>query len=898
MAELQLNLDAIIQSLKLSHLFQDESDEVLYAIAERMDLVTYAKGDPIVLEHETSDHVYIVHRGSVEVIKHLLEVNQVQRVAVLGPGNQFSEFSVLNKGHKGASVFAIEDSELLRLDGGVFLEILRAQPAIARRLLLQLGQMTQQSQSASGRFDYVRADEFQVHYKIAETYPPKLWTKFMALPVRLEGRSLFVAMRDPQNAEFFDFMAKSQPNLQFHVSLINEDDFQTALKALGKAYTGPQLAQTPSAVSIPDPLPRDPNEWIPRVSLFSEAPHEWLPQLSAHVEYLQIKRGDYLFRAGEVSDRLYIVHSGLFEVFRPLSRAQSSVFTGNVGPGDYLAEVSLLTGQPHSLSVRALSDSVVATFTKEDFSKLIEMPQFTIPMARELISKFQKSTRMQKVRYFDASKGVQCVELSYLIPKSVMAQYEILPLRLSGDQLTLGSTNPDMETNLAVITRYVQKYRFHVELIKSEQFKTWFAQVDQTVEGAATTVGRKGTHNLVTGDSVQVLDRILQYAIEHRASDIHFEPQEQKFVVRYRIDGVLRESPEKYSKELGVEVISRVKVLSELDTTNRFTPQDGQMKFDEKIGEAFGRVSTLPSKHGETLVMRVVRSRNSVPPLSTLVPDRRVIRTLNEVAKCKQGVFLVTGPTGSGKSTTMYSLLQQLNEVGVSIVSIEDPVELEIPGTTQIEINEKQGLTFSAALKSALRQDPNVIFIGEIRDEESARIAFHAASTGHLVISTLHTMDSVNVLPRLEELGVSRGAMASTLIGASAQRLVRQICRSCDEVRPATEAEQEIFRVFGKQQSPPEQLHFGRGCSHCGGSGYQGRLPVVELWTKNKMVENAILSGAPYEEIQSQLKGYGFESLYQFGLKMAASGFTSLEEVNRVLGGALLIESKPLKAAA
>lgn len=560
----------------------------------------------------------------------------------------------------------------------------------------------------------------------------------------------------------------------------------------------------------------------------------------------------------------------------PLKYEKSSIHIASLYPGQYFSEISTLSDTSHMLSARAGTDVKLAIMNKELLDRFLDVPSFSIPLAQDLAIKFQKISNSTGMTIFDPSNGLQVEDLSHLLPESILVHYEILPLRLHGDELLVGITNPESQTIYSVISRHLQNYRVKTQLIKASDFQSWLSLVKKkkkSKEAQNLSVEKSNSHLAQSKpsdskDTVGILNNILLEGLEKQASDIHLEPHKNTFAIRYRIDGVLIENDNKYSTEIGLELINRIKVFSKIDTTNKFTPQDGHLKIDVLDGSTCSaRVSTLPTPNGESVVLRLIKEKNSVPPMTVITPDRRVINLLKEVVTCGQGVFLVTGPTGSGKTTTLYSILQELNHVGVSIISIENPIEMEIEGVTQVEVNEKVGLTFPVALKSALRQDPDIIMIGEIRDEESAKIAFHAASTGHMVLSTLHTNDSLNVIPRLIELGVSKQVLASSLIGASAQRLVRSVCQSCSEKKLINNEEERVLKKYLSPEIVPTELLYGKGCTSCLNTGYYGRIPIIELWKKTENLQRDSSLFSSHEDFLKELSHQQFETLFLASIK-------------------------------
>ena len=373
---------------------------------------------------------------------------------------------------------------------------------------------------------------------------------------------------------------------------------------------------------------------------------------------------------------------------------------------------------------------------------------------------------------------------------------------------------------------------------------------------------------------IRLVNMIISRAAESGASDIHIEPFEDKVRVRYRVDGVLREV-DTLPRQLLPAVVSRIKIMSRLDIANRRTPQDGRIKTKVAGRELDIRVATLPTIYGEQVVMRLLDKEKEdwdIDKIGLSDEDKKVFLDL---ISASHGMILVTGPTGSGKTTTLYSALKKLNRPGVKIITIEDPVEYVLPGVVQIQVNPQAGLTFSTGLRSIVRQDPDIIMVGEIRDRETADIAIHAALTGHLVLSTLHTNDAASAPTRLIDMGMEDFLVASALIGVVAQRLVRVICPNCREETEVPEDLAERFGIEGK-------VFRGRGCDSCRGTGYAGRTAIYEILVVDDEIRRAITSNADSETIKAIARKKGMKTLVESGLEKVKRGITTLEEVLRV----------------
>ncbi len=388
----------------------------------------------------------------------------------------------------------------------------------------------------------------------------------------------------------------------------------------------------------------------------------------------------------------------------------------------------------------------------------------------------------------------------------------------------------------------------------------------------------------------QIVSAVLEQAIRLRASDVHVEPQIGDTRVRYRVDGILQERLA-LPKRLHEAVVSRIKILSDMKIDEKRVPQDGRFNFKMGEEEVDLRVSTLPTVHGEKVVMRLLKKSGGVPTLPELGLRGLALKNLEGSIAKPHGIILITGPTGSGKTTTLYALLTRLNKINVNIVTLEDPVEYQIPGINQVQINPAAGLTFATGLRAFLRQDPNIILVGEVRDTETTDLAVQAALTGHLVFSTLHTNNAAGAIPRLLDLGAEPFLIASALNAIAGQRIARRICPTCKESYTPEEAVagdiREVLGALIAKDKPPTLYRGkatvdGKGCEACGGSGYLGRLGIFELFPVTDSMSTLILKRAPMREIEEQAVKEGMITMKQDGYLKALEGVTTLEEVLRV----------------
>ncbi|HKI95432.1 MAG TPA: type II/IV secretion system protein [Gemmatimonadales bacterium] len=483
------------------------------------------------------------------------------------------------------------------------------------------------------------------------------------------------------------------------------------------------------------------------------------------------------------------------------------------------------------------------------------------------------------------------------VPEAVARRYQIFPIRVTDSYLEIATANPfdlDCEKTLAFATgREVRMLLASPGLIRDHIDEAYRPEnvIDQLLEGmgaGSTEVTQlediDETDELIVSAEeasqrpvVRLVDLILSEGIVSRASDIHIEPEEGGVAVRYRIDGVLRQVM-KVPRAAGVPLISRLKIISSLDIADRLRPQDGRARVAVNGVPVDLRVSTLPASLGEKVVVRILDSRRTVLSLDSLGLAERESEAIRGLLENRDGIILVTGPTGSGKTTTLYSALRHIQSEGVNIVTVEDPVEYRLQGIVQVQVHERAGLTFASALRSILRQDPDVVLVGEIRDKETAQIAVQASLTGHLVMSTLHTNDAPNAVTRLTDIGVESFKIATALRGVVAQRLMRRLCPTCKEVWV-----ESIPPKLHKWIPPDTPLYRAVGCPECAMTGYRGRFSIVEVLEITPDVERRIAKNATADVIADAARQNGMVTLWDSGLAHVLKGESTVDELLRVV---------------
>ncbi|MEN9503637.1 MAG: type secretion system ATPase GspE [Pseudomonadota bacterium] len=481
------------------------------------------------------------------------------------------------------------------------------------------------------------------------------------------------------------------------------------------------------------------------------------------------------------------------------------------------------------------------------------------------------------------------------LPVNYMRTAEVVPLKMDEQQMVVAMSNPQDSFARQALTLSVGKriepllgipseIRTHIErMYGTEADKAKSAEDEFEITGTNENLDDiEHLKDMASGAPViRIVNQIMTNAMVMRASDIHIEPFETHLKVRYRIDGVIHEM-ESPPTQLTAAIISRIKLMARLNIAERRLPQDGRIQMRAQGKEIDMRVSTVPTMHGESVVMRLLDKNSVKLDLKTLGFSDDNFRRIQKELDAPHGVILVTGPTGSGKTTTLYAALTQLNTPENKILTVEDPVEYELEGINQIQANPKIGLTFADALRSIVRQDPDIIMIGEMRDVETARIAIQSALTGHLVLSTLHTNDAASGITRLMDMGIEDYLITSTVNGILAQRLVRRLCPQCREShRVLPEIEQEL----GLRQYQPEgdlRLWHAKGCQACGNTGYKGRSAIHEVLVMDDDLRRLVLKREDAGVLQAQARRAGMRTMYEDGLMKALRGVTTLEEVLRV----------------
>ncbi|KYO65842.1 GspE/PulE family protein [Thermovenabulum gondwanense] len=538
--------------------------------------------------------------------------------------------------------------------------------------------------------------------------------------------------------------------------------------------------------------------------------------------------------------------------------------------------------------------------TPEQLNKALEIQKKTGERLGEILIKQGYISEEEMVEILEFQLGIPKINLhKYLIepeivkilPEAIARKYTVFPVKVENNTLTLAVNDP---FNIIAIDDIKMLTGLNVEIVlatKSEiekaidnyySSKEVIQKVLQEIKieiGATEdeSIGIVDISEEETAPVIRLINTVINQAVKENASDIHIEPQERNIRVRFRIDGELYEVI-RWPKNLLPSVLTRIKILAGMDITQRRLPQDGHLELQIENNNIDVRVSTLPTVHGEKIVLRIFNRKHSLLGLEELGFNGEQIEIIERILKIPYGMILVTGPTGSGKTTTLYSMLNKINNPTKNIITLEDPVEYILNGINQVQINMKTGFSFASGLRSILRQDPDIIMVGEIRDAETADIAVRAALTGHLVFSTLHTNNAIGTITRLLDMGLEPYLVASCLVGIIAQRLVRKNCPYCKEKYEPLPHEKAFF-----DDDKELVLYKSKGCNFCSNTGFKGRTVLAEILPISAELRELIAKKATNREIAEKSQKIGFKSMKDVGLEMVKNGITTLDEILKVL---------------
>ncbi|MCX5811652.1 MAG: ATPase, T2SS/T4P/T4SS family [Proteobacteria bacterium] len=651
---------------------------------------------------------------------------------------------------------------------------------------------------------------------------------------------------------------------------------------------------------------------LKNTELFKSLGDEELQELSARLKERVYPPNTAIVREGASGDSMFIIKNGKVDIKKREPNLGIDLSIASLDSGACFGEMALLTGNPRTATVMAIQATSVFVLEKTDFESLLgEHP--TISMSLNKIV-------AERIETMNAQKGMGIKSLATikidsevlsLIPKQLIMRYKVLPIAYSNSTLTLAMVNPTDLLAIDEVRKFIKGLAIEQVLVVDQDLKTFMEKdypeimkkeeekpeisIDSILEnmdslqsdimkdmeveeGKDDEMGIADLESEAKGAPIiRLTNNIIGMALKKGASDIHIEPMEKGCRVRYRIDGVLREQM-MLPRKVILPLISRVKIISKLDITERRMPQDGRitMKIGDKTVDF--RVSSIPTKFGEKICTRILDKSNTSMGLDKLISHQPTLDLVRDMIKKPYGIIFVTGPTGSGKSTTLYSALAEKNDIDVNISTVEDPIEYDLAGINQVQVNSDIGLDFARVLRAFLRQDPDIILVGETRDKETAKIAVEAALTGHLVFTTLHANDAPSTFMRLNDMGIESFLISTSIIGIVAQRLVRRICPNCKEKYVPE-------KVITKYLGLPEDVELckGKGCDACGMSGYKGRVGVYEVLMVTESVRHLIAEGAETNIIRQEAINSGMRTLKDYCLILLEGGLTTVDEVLRTV---------------
>jgi type IV pilus assembly protein PilB len=670
-------------------------------------------------------------------------------------------------------------------------------------------------------------------------------------------------------------------------------------------------------------------QFLKNVKLFAELSPESLGKLVNCLKPGDFPAGEVIVREGAPGVSMYIIKSGLVEVRKKDPTTGIDFLVAQLSEGAAVGEMSLLTGKPRSATVTTVHPTVVFTLSRADFRSLLtQHPEISLGLARIMSERLEEATKQVGIEYVNLFRGKFDPRVLALLPQSVCLLHRIIPVSYVNNALRLAMVNPSNLVAFDDVRRYIKGAVIEPQVCTEEDFRKFMDTVYPDLMGVAPDKRdadrrreedrekrredrRRATtsefqmqsledlqNEILSGMELQqeeedkttptdlatasedapvvrLANNILALAIKKGASDIHIEPQEGGVILRLRIDGVLY-IENRLSKKIQLPLASRLKILAKLDIAERRLPQDGRISIKLEERAIDFRVSTVPAKFGEKIVMRILDKGGSLLPVDKIIVHAQTVEKVRWMISQPYGIIYVTGPTGSGKTTTLYSGLNHINSPEINISTAEDPIEYDLAGLCQVQTHKEIGLDFARILRAFLRQDPDVILVGETRDQETAKISVEAALTGHLVFTTLHTNDAPSTFTRLEEMGIEPFLMANSTIGIIAQRLARRICQNC---KIQTDVDETTLSYFGysKESAPP--FYRGEGCDQCNHTGKRGRVGIFEVLVMNDELKHAVARGARVDEIRSIAMGNGMMTLKEYAMILMAEGLTTADEV-------------------
>ena len=652
---------------------------------------------------------------------------------------------------------------------------------------------------------------------------------------------------------------------------------------------------------------------LKNTELFKALANEDLEKFSAKLKERVYPPNTAIVREASLGDAMFIIKNGKVEIRKREKVLGVDLTIATLGSGACFGEMALLTGKPRTATVLAVQATEVFVLEKKEFDALLMAhPTISLALNKIVAERIEEMSTQQSMGVVSLQTLRLDPDVMKLIPEQFLLKYKMLPTSYSNNTLTLAMVNPHdliaqdearkfikgvaidpvivaendlkkfMETEYTELVKPVKDEQPEVSLddvldnmdhIQSDIMKD--AEFDDGLEEdlGITDLAREAEGAPI----IRLTNNIIAVALKKGASDIHIEPMEKGLRVRYRIDGILRQEM-MLPKKVQLPLVSRVKIISKLDITERRMPQDGRITLKLGAKSVDFRVSTVPTKFGEKIVTRILDKSNTTIGLDKLITNEPTLNIVRDMIKKPYGIIYVTGPTGSGKSTSLYSALSEINSIDVNISTVEDPVEYDLAGINQVQVNSDIGLDFARVLRAFLRQDPDIILVGETRDTETAKIAVEAALTGHLVFTTLHANDAPSTFMRLSEMGIEPFLISTSVIGIVAQRLVRRICTKCKE---AYTPDPVVLTYLGVKEG--KELFKGKGCDACGHTGYKGRVGVYEVLMVNDELRHLIAEGSDTQTIRQAAIESGMKTLKDYCLILLEEGMTTVDEVLRTV---------------